>query len=166
MRDKYPSVNDIVTIECPGLWQTKSGGILEVLFKLDYDLVMKFLDYDSLEFTKLPHLRGLRSYTVHDVPKDSIGAREWHKARNEIAFALNGTFQWRCEDIYGGKKEFILDGSHAVFTPHGLMHAYTALIDRSAIGVLANTLFDPEDQSTHDTYSYEEFDKLRVDLSK
>lgn len=166
MRDRYPSIRDVRVIECPGSWQTKSGGILEVLFKIDYDFVMKFLDYDSSEFKKLPHLRGLRSYNVHNVAKNAIGAKEWHKARNEIAFALSGSFQWTCEDIYGGKKEFILDGSHAIFTPHGLMHTYTALIDQSAIGVLANTLFDPEDKLTHDTYSYETFDKLRMNILK
>ena len=161
MKKAFSSVNDIVVIECPGYWQTKSGGILDVLFKMDYDFVMKFLEYESLELTKLPHLRGLRSYTVHDVAKDSIGAKEWHKARNEIVFALSGTFRWTCEDIYGEKKEFILDGSNAIFTPHGLMHTYIALADQSAIGVLANTLFDPQDNSTQDTYSIEAFRELQ-----
>lgn len=158
MSEKYPSVNVTQLIDCDGSsWQTKSGGILEVLYKLDYAMVMRFLDYDSEEFQRLPELRGLRSYRVSDITLGAVGAKEWHKARNEIVFALSGSLRWTCEDVYGGKKEYVLDGSNAVFTPRGILHTYTALSERASIGVLANTLFDASDPTTHDSYPVEEF---------
>lgn len=162
MSEKLPSVNDIIVTQCGGAWETKSGGILNVLYKIDYSIVEKLLTYDEAELSVPDQdIRGLRSYRVHSVPKGAIGANEWHKIRNELVFAPEGSFLWTCEDTYGDTREFTLDGNSAVFTPHHILHRYESLKDGSTISVLANTLFDPNDPSTHDSYSLEIFRKIQ-----
>lgn len=156
-----PSVNEIIVTKAGGDWPTKSGGFLNVLYKLDWTIVNKLLAYDEDELKKIPvDIRGLRSYRVTDIPQGTIGANEWHKVRNEVVFVLKGRIKWTCTDTYGESKEFILDGSQAVFTPHHILHTYEALEDDSTISVLANTLFDPSDPSTFDTFTRNEFDEL------
>ena len=153
-----PSVNDIQIIHLDGTWPTKSGGMLRVLYKIDYGTVQQFLDYDQTELDKIPvDIRGLRSYVVSGISKGSVGANEWHKVRNELCYCLKGSFTWSCLDTYGNKREFIIDENTAILTPHHILHIYTSLEDDSAISVLANTLFFPENSVTHDTYSADEF---------
>ena len=153
-----PSVNDIIVIDTSGEWPTKSGGVLSVLHKIDYSLVEKFLHYDSAELSAvLADIRGLRAYKVSDIPKGSVGANEWHKIRNEIVCCIAGTFTWVCKDVYGNEKTFTLDKNCAIYTPHHILHTYTALEDAGCISVLANTLFDPKKPATHDTYSANDF---------
>lgn len=156
-----PSVSEIIVTEAGGNWPTKSGGFLNVLYKLDWTIVNKLLAYDEDELKEiLVDIRGLRSYRVTNIPQGTLGANEWHKVRNEVVFVLKGRIKWTCTDTYGESKEFILDGSQAVFTPHHILHTYEALEDDSTISVLANTLFDPGDPSTFDTYTKDEFDAL------
>lgn len=156
-----PSVDDIVVIKTDGEWQTKSGGTLSVLYKIDYPTLTKFLHYDQQELSKLPtDIRGLRSYKVANIPVGSVGADEWHRVRNEIVFALKGSFRWMCHDAYGKTREYILSGNTAILTPHHILHTYVALEDDSTICSLANTLFLPEKPETHDTYSAEELTTL------
>ncbi len=156
-----PSVNEIIVTEAGGDWPTKSGGFLNVLYKLDWTIVNRLLAYDEDELKEIPvDIRGLRSYRVTNIPQGTLGANEWHKVRNEVVFALKGRIKWTCTDTYGESKEFILDGSQAVFTPHHILHTYEALEEDSTISVLANTLFDPSDPNTFDTYTKDEFDTL------
>ena len=153
-----PSVNDIQVISLDGTWPTKSGGMLRVLYKIDYGMVQQFLDYNQTELDKIPvDIRGLRSYVVSGIAKGSVGANEWHKVRNELCYCLKGSFTWSCLDTYGNKREFIIDENTAILTPHHILHTYTSLEDDSSISVLANTLFFPENPTTHDTYSADEF---------
>lgn len=155
---KLPSINDILVIKTDGEWQTKSGGTLSVLYKIGYEAVSDFLSYDEQELSKIPaDIRGLRSYIVEHVSKDSIGANEWHRVRNEIVFALKGSFSWTCTDTLGQTKDFVLDGTTAILTPHHILHTYVALEDDSTIGAFANTIYIPEIAATHDTYSAAEF---------
>ena len=158
MSEKLPSVNDIIATPCGGSWETKSGGTLNVLYKIDFAIVQKLLTYDDAELAVTNQdIRGLRSYRVRSVPGGAIGANEWHKIRNELVFASEGSFLWSCEDTYGEVREFTLDGSSAVYTPHHILHRYKSLEGGSTISVLANTLFDPNDPSTHDSYSLGQF---------
>lgn len=155
---KHPSVDDIVVIKTGGEWQTKSGGTLSVLYKIDYSTLTKFLQYDQLELSKLPtDIRGLRSYKVENIPADSIGANEWHRVRTEIVFALKGSFRWTCTDTYGKTREYVLRAGNAILTPHHILHTYVALEDNSTICSVANTLFFPEVPESHDTYPVAEF---------
>jgi len=160
------SVNEVQIIEIRGPWASKSGGDLNVLFNLDHAQVTAFLDYDNPEFDSMPgDMRGLRSYKVENVPKGSIGAKECHIARNEIVFAAKGSFSWKCIDLHGNEKEFILDGKTAVITPSGLLHIYEALEDDSTIQVVCNTGFAPEDPATHDSYSIDDFYALQAEIA-
>ena len=155
---KYPTVDDIKSVNCAGSWAAKSGGQLEVLFKFPYQILQAFTAYDEGELRRINQdIRGLRSYRVSGISRGAIGANEWHKVRNEIVYALKGSFKWTCIDAYSNTKEFILDKDTAVFTPSYILHTYEALEDDSTIAVVANTLFDPDDSSTHDTYTADTF---------
>lgn len=162
MSSESPSINDVIVTEAGGEWPTKSGGTLNVLYKLNWNIVERFLRYDDTELQNIPvDIRGLRSYRVKNIPKGVIGANEWHKVRNEIVFVLKGKMKWTCTDIYGDSKEFILDGTQAIFTPHHILHTYEGLEEDSTISVLANTLFDANNPATFDSYSSEEFEDLK-----
>jgi hypothetical protein len=160
-----PSINDIVTIECAGKWPSKSGGTLSVLYKIDFDLLSKFISYDQQELDAIgTDIRGLRAYRVAGVPKGSIGANEWHKLRNEIVYVLAGSVKWTCRDLYGNVSEYIINEGSAVFSPHHVLHTYEALEDDTAISVTANTLFFPEQPETHDSFSIEAFETLAASI--
>lgn len=149
-----PRVADIQTFSTKGPWETKSGGLLNVLFSIPYiDLTERFFTYDPDELQGISQdIRGLRSYHVSHLKKDSVGANEWHKIRNEILFAPKGSFQLDCRDSYGDISSVTINSDQCVWVPPYIMHAYKALEDDTEIIVVTNTLFDPADQSTHDTY--------------
>lgn len=159
------TVDQIKTIEIRGPWASKSGGDLNVLFNLPQDELEAFLDYNNPEFDNMPgNMRGFRSYKVSNVPKGSIGAKECHLARNELVFAGKGSFSWKCVDLNGGEKTFVLDGNTAVLTLSGLYHVYEALEDDSTIQVICNTGFDPDNPATHDSYGETEFFELQAQV--
>ncbi len=160
-------VEDIRIIETKGPWDTKSGGTLNVLFALTRTELDTFLDTSNPEFDEVTQtsgydIRGLRSYSVSDIPKDSIGANEWHRARTECIIALSGSALWHCIDFSGKECDIVLDGTNAVITPPGILHTYTALDESTRLQVICNTLFIPEVSVTHDTYLKEMFDELRT----
>ena len=162
-----PTIKDIQQISTPGSWQTKSGGILELITRIDYDLLGKFLTYDPAELNTLPEdIRGLRMYRVKSIPTGSLGANEWHKIRNEIFTVLRGSVRWTCTDLEGNTEAFIVTASQSIFTPHHILHTYEALEDETELAVLANTLFNPDNPATHDTYSAELFHKLQSSTSE
>ncbi len=156
-----PTINDIRVIETPGSWITKSGGILEVLTKIDNNTREMLFSYDQAELDQVPgDVRGLRIYRVKDIPEGVTGANEWHKIRNELLVVLEGSAVWSCTDITGAHREFTLTTGVSVLTPHHILHAYRALVDHTSLMVVANTLFNPENPATHDSYSAEEFAKF------
>jgi len=161
-QDIPSSISDIQVIKVKGPWNSKSGGLLNVGFALPREALTAFLDYDNPEFTAIKErsgvdIHGLRLYTVKKIPKGSIGAKEWHKARSECVSVLAGKALWQCVDLHGKKREFVLDDSISVIVPPCILHTYQALEDDTHIQVICNTLFNPEEPSTHDTYSYESF---------
>lgn len=165
-----PHVNDIVSLQTKGPWQSKSGGELSVLLSLTKDQATKFLNYDNPEFATVAEksgtdIRGLRVYNVSAIPNGRIGANEFHLARTELVSALSGKALWRCEDVYGDVKEFTIDSATSLIVPYGILHTYTALEDDTRLQVICNTLFDPENPGTHDSYSAEDFRKLQAHSS-
>jgi hypothetical protein len=163
-------VSDIRLIESRGPWDTKSGGKLNVLFALSRAELDAFLDAENPEFDIVQSssgydIRGLRSYSVSEIPNGSIGANEWHRARTECVIALSGRALWHCVDLAGDERNFTLDGSNAVITPPGILHTYTALEDDTRLQVICNTLFIPDEPSTHDTYPKDTFEELRANGS-
>lgn len=158
-------VSEVKEIDIAGPWDTKSGGRLSVLFGMNMDkLKDQYFSYPTEAITDID-IRGLRAYMVSGLAKGSVGAKEWHKARNELVFAISGKVEWKCEDINGSFKIIILDEKAGVWTPPGILHTYTALEDNSSLLVIANTLFDPNKPETHDTYSTDSFKELQKKTS-
>lgn len=136
-----------------GPWRTKSNGSLNVLFNFSTDDVTHFLSPSKGTVSE-----GLRAYTVSNLSKGSVGANEWHKYRTELIFTTHGSIQWECISVSGEMTtKVITPSSDGLVIPPGTLHTYTSLIDNSEILVIANTSFDPEDPSTHDTYQSDSF---------
>ena len=158
-----PTINDIRCISTPGSWPTKSGGTLEVVTRIDFDTLNKFLTYNSDSLAAIDEdIRGLRVYKVSNIPKGSICANEWHIVRTELFTVLKGSIKWTCTDSLGNTTSYIVTASNTIFTPHHILHRYEALEDNTDLAVIANTLFLPDQPSTHDTYSAELFHELQA----
>lgn len=157
-----PTIKDIKHISTPGSWPTKSGGILEVITRIDYGILDKFFTYEPGALAAIGEdIRGLRLYRVSAISKGSVGANEWHKVRNELFTVLRGSIRWTCTDYLGNTSSFVVTASNTIFTPHHILHTYEALEDDTELAVIANTLFIPDKPSTHDTYSADLFKELQ-----
>jgi oxalate decarboxylase/phosphoglucose isomerase-like protein (cupin superfamily) len=161
--NNFPTVSDIRTVSRRGPWQTKSGGELGVFFGIPFNEINDvFFNYEVSELNNLQRdIRGLRAYEVRDIPKGNLGANEWHRIRNELVFALDGKIRWSCEDVYGDNIEFVLNKEMGIWTPPYILHTYEVLDNKGGILVIANTLFFPDDASSHDTYSLDAFRELQ-----
>jgi hypothetical protein len=155
-------ITDVQIIERRGPWHTKSNADLSVLFALDYDFITQnFLIYDDEALASIgKDIRGLRSYRVDGIAKGEEGAKECHKIRHELVFAIAGSFEWICEDTYGQRKTYVIDVGHGLFVPKGLYHEYKSLEDNGSLQVIANTLFFPDEPETHDSYAFDDFKKM------
>lgn len=159
---RLPTVADIEEFSVRGPWVTKSGGALDVLCALPLADVQQYLTYDDAELARVPSdLRGLRLYHVRDLPNRSIGGMEFHRVRVEIAIGLVGCERWEFEDLRGGTRIVDLTPTTGVRLPPFILHTYTVLAEGSGHLVITNTLFDPDDPRTHDTYSLDTFRKLQ-----
>lgn len=162
--DAVSIVDDVQIFETRGPWDTKSGGKLNVLFAMPLTTVQdRYLRYEKAELDLMPSdIRGLRAYTVRDLPNERIGGSEWHRIREEIVFVLEGSVLWMCEDILGNQRDIILDTGTGIWMPSFILHTYKVKKERSDLLVIANTLFVPDDPRTHDTYSAETFRGLQA----
>lgn len=162
------TIEDVKEINGRGPWSTKSDGQLTVLFTLPFNqLAGRFLHYDVSELGKIPpefDIRGLRIYSVQNVPAGNIGGTEFHRIREEIVFCLEGRMIWTCEDLRGETRSFRLKPGMGVWAPPYILHTYEAMEEGSIFLVLCNTLFDPADPRTHDSYSAEEFRQLQKEI--
>lgn len=157
---RHTSINDIEVIERRGPWESKSGGKLEVALAMPVEALQRFLDFNNPAFDAIPSdMRGLRMYMVSDIPSGSVGGKEWHRARTEFITAITGSAVVDCVDLDGNEQEFILNGAQGIIIPPNILHTYQALEDHTTLQVVANTLFDPEDPRTHDTYPVHTFEK-------
>lgn len=158
---KFSVVSYCTEISSTGPWKTKSGGNLTVLYQIPHPDLMNFLSYDREELNSIPaDIRGLRQYNIKNIKKGSIGGNEFHKIRKELIFSNKGSFELCLGDLYGYSEIITIDEGEGVYVPNFIMHSYKTVEDGDLL-VLANTLFFPEDSRTHDTYTIEEFDKLR-----
>jgi hypothetical protein len=156
------TVADIETFPVRGPWTTKPGGALDVLCAMPWKYVQRYLTYDDAELARIPSdIRGLRLYRIRDLPIGRVGGTEFHRVRTEIAIGLTGVERWECEDLSGGSRQFELTPVIGVRIPPFLLHTYTVLAGGSGHLVITNTLFDPDDPQTHDTYSLEAFRDLQ-----
>lgn len=155
-------VTDIETFPVRGPWSTKSGGALDVLCAMSFAEIQRYLTYDDAELAHVPtDLRGLRLYHVRDLPSGRVGGTEFHRVRIEIAIGLVGLERWECEDFSGATRRFDLTPEIGLRIPPFIMHTYTAGEQGSGHLVITNTLFDPDDPRTHDTYSLATFRELQ-----
>lgn len=152
-------VEEIQTMPATGPWKTKSGGELMVTMKLPLSTVQdQYLAYNEAELRRIPEdIRGLRIYTVRNLPKGEIGGTEWHRVREEMIFILEGSVTWECEDLAGECITYTLTKDEGIWMPPSILHTYTVLEENTGLLVFANTLFVPENPATHDTYSLQEF---------
>ena len=159
----YPNIGQIKILDTRGPWITKSGGTLMVRAYLPLAMVMQeYFRYDTSELQDVPSdIRGLRFYTVRNLPSGQIGGTEFHHIREEMVIGLEGKLRWKCEDVHGNKKEFMLTPENGIWMPPFILHAYEVLDNNSGIFVVANTLFVPDDTRTHDTFSTEKFRELQ-----
>lgn len=153
------TINDVHKLNSKGPWQTKSNANLDVLFGYDMNYISNFFfDYSESEMQQLPKdIRGMRSYIVSKIPINSIGANEWHKIRNELAITIEGVVEWELTDKDGKSITITVEKNEGIYIPNHILHKYKSLKLDSAILVLANTIFEPDDPQTHDTYTKESF---------
>ena len=152
------SVRDVRILKPMGPWKTKSNGQLFVLSALSFQELQNFLYYPEEELAKIASdIRGLRHYCIQNLPFHSVGGGEFHLIRQEIIFTLNGKLKWTLEDTAGEKININCQQNDGIWLKPKIIHQYEVLEESSSIMVLANTLFNPEDSRTHDTYGKEDF---------
>ncbi len=164
------TVDNVVELLVQGPWTTKSNGQLDKLFELGFEHLFHggYLDYDATELSYLPkNIRGLRSYTVHKLNitqengKPNIGGDEYHRIRKELLFVLEGAAMIELEDVYGKKREVQITPRKGLYIQPFILHTYRITADNTRLLVIANTLFDANDDRTKDTYPAAVFRELQ-----
>lgn len=71
--------------------------------------------------------------------------------------------RWICQDVYGGTTSAELSSANGnvLYNPPYVHHTYEALDPNSSLTVVANTLFDPDDPRTQDSYRSDVFVQLQ-----
>lgn len=157
-----PRVSDIRLFVSRGPWKSKSGGMLTVSSAVPIEIMQGFFVYNDDDLAELPEdIRGFRTYTVRNMPKNGIGGKEFHVIRHEIVLGLQGNCLWTCEDLYGDQKEFLVNETSGIWIPHHIMHTIQSMNKNAGFMIIANTLFNTKDKRTHDSYSRREFKKLQ-----
>jgi hypothetical protein len=157
-----PSVSDVREFRLTGPWETKSRGKLHVPIALPHLQAMAFLSYDQTELERIPvDIRGLRIFTVSDIPYGGIGGTQFHRIRTEISYVGKGKVRWKFEDLYGATREIPWVPDTVLSMPPFVLHTSICEEAGSNIVTLANTLYIPDDPRTHDTYRADEFYEMR-----
>ena len=171
----FPSVKDVKRLPPTGPWPSKSGGELIVRFGQPLTvsgetsgLNESFFVYPREELAIIPaEMRGLRFYHVRGIPKHGVGGNEFHRLRHELFLATDGALLMDCEDLHGEQEEFRLEpNDYGVWIPPFIMHTVIAREPNSGFLVVCNTLFEPNNPASHDSYPVEEFNHLRRELVK
>jgi hypothetical protein len=159
-----PTIEQIVSHRETGPWTTKSNAQLTVQMKMP---VGDYLSYDKDELARIPEdIRGIRIYSVLGMPEGSVGGKEFHRVRQEIIMVRAGTLKCVCEDLLGNKRVCLLGPGNGVQLTPFILHTLISVENGTDLLVLANTLFNPDDPRTHDTYSAEEFERLKGEVRK
>ena len=153
----YPSIEDVVAEMGGGPWRTKSGGELMVPTVLAFEEARRFLGEEEVEGGVG---KGLRVYVVGGLQKGVWGGGEFHKVRWEKVMCVSGKVLWKVRDVYGDEADIEMTPGSAVYVPPWVLHSYTAQEDGACLVVMANTLFDPGNRDSWDTYSASELPGL------
>ncbi|MBI4058815.1 hypothetical protein HY404_01090 [Candidatus Microgenomates bacterium] len=156
-------------IENFGPFITKSEVRLSVLFAYNFAeisaLIKDLFNYEESEVERIGYdIRGFRSYEVAGLILGTIGALEFHRIRKEIITFNNGRARLILEDLKGDKRDFILERGDGIWMPQFIFHTYETLEDDTRLTVIANTLLDPSNPATADTYSREVFESIKEKL--
>lgn len=153
-------------IESFGPFWTKSEANLAVLFAFGMEFNWQDLfNYNEQELARIGiDIRGFRIYEISALKQGVIGGTEFHRIRKEIVTITKGSIVIQLEDLSGRKADFTLTRGQGVWIPPFIKHTYQALEDDTRLVAIANTLFDPTNSTTFDTYSDEEFERLKSQL--
>ena len=104
---KYNSIDEVMKIVGEGLFASKSGGTMNVPLNLPIDVINRdLLTWDeTCVGAEKKDIRGLRVYTMANIPTDKPGAMEMHRVRREMIYTTRGRVLWTLEDLYGDKVE-------------------------------------------------------------
>ena len=147
-------VGDVVFRKCAQVWTTKSQAELRVPFVLSGPAAVDYVSSagDGLD--------GLRGYMVTGIAAGFQGGNEYHRERDEIVFVSRGSVSYEVEDMAGEILTFELSIGDSLRIPPRVMHTYRVTSEGPAdLVVIANTTFDPNDKSTHDTFGRKEWEK-------
>lgn len=158
------TVDAVSVIHAEGPFRTKSDGQLLVHVALPHAALAGFFSWNPDELARVPEgfeMRGLRSYSVRNLPLGPFGGTEFHRLRNEIVLGLDGEIDWECEDVYGNVRRFTLTPGVGVRMPPFILHTYWSRKPQSGLYTVVNTMFGLDHPVTRDTYSVEEFRELQ-----
>lgn len=162
VRPTYHSVNEVRTLTPSGPWTTKSAK-LTILFSLPLREVFEaFFRYSAEELGRGPDIRGLSFCGIRGISED-CWITEFHRLREEMIFVLRGRVHFVFEDLLGHELERQLGEGDGVWLPPFILHTYEAQEGGTNLLVFCNTLFVPEDERTHDTYSKQDFRLLQAE---
>lgn len=147
------TVNDIREILVRGPWKTKSDGELSVLMAFSQGELESYFKYEG---NMEPDIRGLRIYMITGLKEGKRGGGGFHKIRQEIILCLHGLVKLEFRDLNGSEKMMMVDKSRGIYFPSHILHSYEVLKDATLL-VIANTLFDPENPLTFDSFPMKEF---------
>ncbi|MGC9048818.1 MAG: WxcM-like domain-containing protein [Patescibacteria group bacterium] len=134
---------------------------------MDLSQLFKFFSYNRKELERLARrgvkkdeICGFRIYYITRLKRGAVGGGEFHKLREEILFVISGRAILTFKDCYGGVRVVRLSAKRGVRIPPYILHSYKITEDGTTFLVIANTLFDPEQKETHDTYPETEFSRF------
>lgn len=174
--EKHLTIGAVRMFDAPfrrGPWKTKSEGTLNVTLALPREvwpwIQRDFPNYDSMELARIGNglafdVRGFRVYTVEGLPAGAVGGTEFHRIRKEIIITSQGDVEWEFEDLTGVTHELHMPAGRAFYMPAFIRHTYTVTEEGSGLVVVCNTLFDPDDPRSHDTYNDAQFRELKEAL--
>lgn len=163
--EDYPRVTSVRRLNGRGPWTTKSHGSLSVVFAFPRRQIMReFFTYDPVELDHVAtDICGLRLYSISNLQPDApMGGGEFHRLRQEFVWVVQGSVEWTCADLLQSKITWTLKPDQpGLWMPPFLMHSYRVLEPNTIMQFCCNTLFDPDDPATHDTYPESEFIALQ-----
>jgi mannose-6-phosphate isomerase-like protein (cupin superfamily) len=150
-------VENVQLLKAAGPWRTKADAQLFVPIVMSQKEVYAYVSkFDKAQASTLVE-RGLRIYFVFGMCRGSVGGTEFHRIRKEFSFTIAGCMRWTCEDMYGASKSFDVSVGSGIYVPPTIMHTIEGVEETNSLMTIANTLYDPEDARTFDTYAMDIF---------
>lgn len=147
------SVADVVEIELKDQFTMESGAEQSILCALPYHMVQRLFKYNENELLRLPEdIRGLRSYRINGIQEGKSEGGKFHRIGTELVFVLKGAIKMTCKDIEGSASTYILNQEKGILIPPYILHSYLVIEDSDLL-VISNTISNPDDPKSNDTYT-------------